>query len=226
MSLLKDTFKLIFDKTVRLVLLFFGLAAIVLAIFFVWGDSLMATFSQDGTIAWLHQYGDWAWIAAIVLLMADLLLPLPATLVMSALGYIYGAVIGGFIGAAGSFMAGSLGYWLCRWLGESAAIQLLGAKDYARGKNLSNNVGGWIVVLSRWLPVFPEVISCMAGLTRMRAGYFHIALLCGSLPLGFTYAFVGSTGISHPAVAIGLSAGLPPLIWTMVRLYFRKKLKK
>jgi uncharacterized membrane protein YdjX (TVP38/TMEM64 family) len=65
----------------------------------------------------------------------------------------------------------------------------------------------------------------MAGLTRMRARYFHIALLCGSLPLGFTYAFVGSTGISHPAVAIGLSAGLPPLIWMMVRWYFRIKLK-
>jgi len=210
---------------VRLLIIFLVLAAIVLAIFFVWGDSLMTTFSQEGTIGWLGQYGDWAWIAAIVLLMADLLLPLPATLVMSALGYIYGPVIGGLISAAGSLMAGSLGYWLCRSLGEKAAIRLLGAKDYARGKNLSNDIGGWVVVLSRWLPVFPEVISCMAGLTRMRARYFHVALLCGSLPLGFTYAFVGSTGISHPAVAIGLSAGLPPLIWMMVRWYFRIKLK-
>ena len=209
----------------RLLIIFLVLAAIVLAIFFVWGDSLMTTFSQEGTIGWLGQYGDWAWIAAIVLLMADLLLPLPATLVMSALGYIYGPVIGGLISAAGSLMAGSLGYWLCRSLGEKAAIRLLGAKDYAHGKNLSNDIGGWVVVLSRWLPVFPEVISCMAGLTRMRARYFHVALLCGSLPLGFTYAFVGSTGISHPAVAIGLSAGLPPLIWMMVRWYFRIKLK-
>jgi len=208
---------------VRLLLLFFGLATIVLVIFFIWGDALMMTFSQEGTVEWLRQYGDWAWMAAIILLMADLLLPLPATLIMSALGYIYGPVSGGLLSALGSFMAGSLGYWLCRWMGEKAAITLLGQKDYDKGRNLANNVGGWIVVLSRWLPVFPEVVSCMAGLTRMRAGYFHLALLCGSVPLGFTYALVGSAGLTHPWLAIGLSAGLPPLIWILVRWYLKSR---
>lgn len=194
-----------------------------MVIFFIWGDGLMTAFSQEGTVEWLRQYGDWAWAAAIVLLMADLLLPLPATLIMSALGYIYGPVYGGLLSALGSFMAGSLGYWLCRWMGEKAAITLLGQKDYDKGRNLANKVGGWIVVLSRWLPVFPEVVSCMAGLTRMRAGYFHLALLCGSVPLGFTYALVGSTGLTHPWLAIGLSAGLPPLIWIMVRWYLKSR---
>jgi len=209
----------------RLLFLFLGLAAIVLVIFFIWGDSLMTTFSQAGTISWLNQYGQWAWVAAIILLMADLLLPLPATLVMAALGYIYGPVTGGLISAAGSFMSGSLGYWLCRLMGEKAAIRLLGEKDYERGKKLSGNVGGWVVVLSRWLPVFPEVIACMAGMTRMPTRYFHLALFCGSLPLGFTYAFVGATGVTHPALSIGLSAGLPPLIWWIIRSVFRTKLK-
>lgn len=207
----------------RLLLLFFGLAAIVLIIFFIWGDSLITTFSQEGTINWLRQYGYWAWIAGIILLMGDLLLPLPATLVMSALGYIYGPIQGGLISALGSFLAGSVGYWGCRIAGEKAAIWLLGEKDYVRGKKLSNKVGGWVVVLSRWLPVFPEVISCMAGLTRMNARYFHLALLCGSLPLGFTYAFVGATGMDHPALAIALSACLPALIWVVVSWYLRAK---
>ena len=209
----------------RLLLLFLGLATIVLVIFFVWGDSLMVMFSQEGTIAWLNQYGHWAWLAAIVLLMGDLLLPLPATLIMAALGYFYGPLIGGLVSAVGSFLAGSLGYWSCRLLGENAALRLLGEKDYARGKKLSGNIGGWVVALSRWLPVFPEVIACMAGLTRMPSRYFHAALLCGSLPLGFAYAFVGSTGVDHLALSIGLSAGLPPLIWWIVRSVFKTKLK-
>ena len=185
---------------------------------------MMTIFSQEGTVAWLKGYGTWAWAAGILLLMADLLLPLPATIIMAALGYIYGPVIGGFISAAGSFMSGALGYWLCRMLGEKAAVRLLGEKDFERGKRLSDNVGGWVVVLSRWLPVFPEVIACMAGLTRMPARYFHAALFCGSLPLGFTYALVGSTGVDHPALSIGLSVGLPPVIWLIVRAVFRKKL--
>ena len=210
----------------RLLFLFLGLAAIVLAIFFLWGDSLMTVFTQDGTISWLTQYGNWAWLAAIGLLMADLLLPLPATLIMSALGYFYGTVAGGLVSTFGSFMAGSLGYWICRSMGENAAVKLLGPTDFERGKKLSGRVGGWVVVLSRWLPVFPEVVACMAGLTRMQPGVFHAALFCGSLPLGFTYAYIGATGQSNPAIAIAMSAGLPPVIWLLVRWYLRSSLGK
>lgn len=209
----------------RLLYLFLGLAAIVLISFFIWGEPLMEMFSQEGTISWLSQYGNWAWAFAIALLMGDLLLPLPATLIMSALGYIYGPVAGGLIGAIGSFAAGSLGYWLCRLMGENTAITLLGKKDYNRGKKLSEGVGVWLVLLSRWLPVFPEVVACMAGLTRMPATYFHAALLCGSLPLGFTYAFVGYTGIEYPLISIALSAGVPPLIWWFIRPVFRARMK-
>jgi uncharacterized membrane protein YdjX (TVP38/TMEM64 family) len=209
----------------RLFLLFIGLAAIVLLIFFIWGDPLLATFSQQGSVAWLNKYGSWAWAAAVILLMGDILLPLPATLIMSALGYIYGTLAGGLISATGSFMAGSAGYWLCYMMGERAAVKLLGPKDFERGKKLSHSVGGWVVALSRWLPVFPEVISCMAGLTRMSPSTFHLALLCGSIPMGYTYAYIGSTGIEHPWLAVALSAGLPPLIWWSVSMVFKRKLE-
>lgn len=210
----------------RLLYLFVGLAILVLLTFFIWGDSLMEMFSQAGTVSWLSQYGKWAWVVAIMLLMGDLFLPLPATIIISALGFIYGPLAGGLISTAGSFIAGSLGYWLCRLMGERTAVRLLGKKDYIRGKKLSGNVGGWVVVLSRWLPVFPEVIACMAGLTRMPAGYFHGALLCGSLPLGFIYAYVGYTGVENPGLAIGLSAVVPPLIWWAVRPFFRSTLEQ
>lgn len=210
----------------RLLFLFLGLAVLVLLSFFIWGDRFMGFFSEQGTITWLSGYGNWAWAVAILLLMADLLLPLPATIVMAGLGYVYGPIAGGLISAAGSFMAGATGYWLCRLLGERTALQLLGEKDYAYGKKLSRNVGGWIIVLSRWLPVLPEVMACMAGLTRMPVRYFHVALLCGSLPLGFAYAYVGYTGVEHPTLAIGLSVGIPPLIWWAIKPFFRARLKK
>lgn len=146
-------------------------------------------------------------------------------MVISALGYLYGFTVGGLIGAAGSFLSGSLGYWLCRIAGESVAVRLLGEKDLERGKRLSRRLGGWIVALSRWLPIFPEVVACMAGLTRMPPGYFHAALLCGSLPLGFTYAYIGQTGIDHPWLALALSAGLPPFIWFVISKSFHLQLK-
>lgn len=208
----------------RLLLLFLTLAAIVLASFFIWGDSLMRTFTLDGSISWLQSYGNWAWAMGIALLMADLLLPLPATLVMSALGFIYGPLAGGLIAGAGSFAAGATGYWLCRLLGEKAAVKILGQKDYEKGKRLSTNVGAWVIVLSRWLPVFPEVVACMAGLVRMSPVYFHLALAAGSVPMGFIYAYIGYTGLENPTLAILLSMGLPPVLWLIIRTIFRKRL--
>ncbi len=210
----------------RFALLFIALVAIVLIPFFIWGETLLAFFSTEGSIAWLKTYGQWAWAIAIVLLIADLFLPLPATLIMSALGYIYGPIVGGIISAAGSFISGSLGYWLCRMLGEKSAIWVLGQKEFDRGKKMTTSIGGWVVAFSRWLPVFPEVVACMAGLTRMPTRFFYLALACGSLPLGFTYAIIGNSGITHPTLAIGLSAGLPPLIWFAISRLLREQLPK
>lgn len=201
----------------RLLSLFIGLAGIVLLSFFLLGDDFTTTFTHEGSVAWLNKFGATAWIAGILLLAADLVLPVPATLVMSALGYLYGPIAGGLISAAGSFISGALGYWLCRLVGERAALWVLGKKDYDRARKMSGKLGGWLVVLSRWLPVFPEVIACIAGIARMPARYFHLALACGSLPLGFTYAWIGHTGVMHPLLAIALSAGLPPLIWLLAQ---------
>lgn len=210
----------------RLIFLLIVLVAVVLVPFFIWGDTLMAFFSWEHSLEWLRGYGTWAWAIAIVLLMADLFLPLPATIIMSALGYIYGPMVGGLISAAGSFASGVLAYWLCRMLGGNAATWVLGKKDYERGKKISARVGGWVVALSRWLPVFPEVIACMAGLTRMPAKNFYLALACGSLPLGFIYAIIGNSGIENPALAIGLSACLPPVIWFVASRVLRRSLKE
>lgn len=208
----------------RLLLLFLALAAIVLVSFFLWGDPLMHTFTLQGSISWLRSYGSWAWATGILLLVADLLLPLPATLVMSALGFIYGPIAGGLIAAAGSFAAGATGYWLCRLMGEKAALKILGRKDYDKGKRLSKNVGAWVIVLSRWLPVFPEVAACMAGMVHMPPVYFHLALAAGALPMGFIYAYIGHAGLQNPALALALSVGLPPLLWLIIRAVFRKRL--
>ncbi len=210
----------------RLIFLFIALVMMVLIPFFIWGDTLMAFFSLEHSLEWLNAYGTWAWAIAIVLLISDLFLPMPATIIMSALGYIYGPLVGGLISAGGSFASGVLAYWLCRMLGERAATRVLGQKDYERGKKISAQVGGWVVALSRWLPVFPEVIACMAGLTRMPLKNFYIALACGSLPLGFTYAIIGNSGIENPALAIGLSACLPPVIWFAVSRVLRNSLKE
>jgi uncharacterized membrane protein YdjX (TVP38/TMEM64 family) len=202
---------------------FLVLALTVLIPFLIWGPGFERSFSQEGTVAWLTGYGRWASVAGILLLMSDLVLPIPATAVMAALGFVYGPVAGGLIATLGSFLSGALAYLLCRRFGRPAATRLLGPRQLVDAELLFARVGGWLVVLSRWLPVFPEVIACMAGLARMRPLPFFVALACGSAPLGFGFAAIGHAGVDHPVLAITLSAGLPPLLWLSVQPWFRAK---
>jgi uncharacterized membrane protein YdjX (TVP38/TMEM64 family) len=73
------------------------------------------------------------------------------------------------------------------------------------------------------LPILPEVIACMAGLTRMRLSHFSLAMACGCLPMGFTFAIIGHSGVDHPGLALALSAAVPPLLWLLVRPIIRQK---
>ena len=207
----------------RLLWVFLGLAVLVLIPFLIWGEGFERAFTVEGAVDWLRGYGTWAWAAGALLLVMDLVLPIPATAVMAALGFVYGPLAGGLIGAAGSFLSGLLAYGVCRLFGRRGAARILGERDLVRGERLFAEVGGWLVVLSRWLPVFPEVIACMAGLTRMPARSFMAALACGSIPLGFAFAAVGHAGVERPVLAIALSALLPPALWAAVRPFFRAK---
>lgn len=209
----------------RLFWLFVGLAGLVLIPFLIWGEGFERLLTGAGAVAWLDQYGRFAWAVGILLLALDLVLPLPATAIIAGLGYLYGVFWGGLAGAFGSFLAGALGYGLCRAFGRGAARRLLGRDGLERGEALFASAGGWLVVLSRWLPVLPEVIACMAGLTRMPAQTFFAALVCGSLPLGFAFAAIGRTGTEHPWLALLLSALVPPLLWLALRPWLVVRLR-
>jgi uncharacterized membrane protein YdjX (TVP38/TMEM64 family) len=197
----------------RLVIWFLGLAILVLGTWVIWGAGWDERFTLEGSVAWLNSAGPWAWAAGIALLIGDLALPVPGTVVISALGYIYGAFVGGLAAAAGLMLAGITGYGLGRLCGERFARRWLGECDYEKGRRLFTNGGGWVVALSRALPILPEVISCTAGLVRMPFRRFTVALACGSVPMGFLFAAIGRAGHESPGWAFGLSLLVPGLLW-------------
>jgi uncharacterized membrane protein YdjX (TVP38/TMEM64 family) len=200
----------------RLVWIAIGLAVLFIVPFAIWGDHFERWFTGDAAVEWVRSWGIWGWAAVMALLSADLVLPLPATGVMSAAGYLYGALIGGLVNAVGSFISGMIAYWLCRAFGHGIAERLAGKEDLARGEVLFREKGAWIVALSRWLPLLPEVIACLAGLTQMSAKTFTIALACGSIPMGFAYAAIGAAGQSRPGLALGLSVVVPAILYLAV----------
>ncbi|HSG54406.1 MAG TPA: VTT domain-containing protein, partial [Paracoccaceae bacterium] len=157
--------------------------AVTVMPFVLFGDRIEAAFADGGTLAFLSSYGRYAWAVAVALLILDLILPIPTSAIMAALGMIYGPLLGGTIAGLGSIVAGLTGYGLCRALGRPMALWLSGAGGLRRGQEIFDGpLGGWLIALSRWLPILPEVLACLAGVSRMRFPVFLAALVCGSLP--------------------------------------------
>ena len=160
-------------------------------------------------------------MATVGLLISDLFLPVPSTAVMSAAGFIYGWALGGLIGAAGSFLSGMLAYGLSRAFGRAWAHRVAEPVEIEKSRALFDARGPWLIVLSRWLPLLPEVSCCLAGLAGMRFSTFVTALACGSLPVGFCFAIIGHAGQERPVLALVLSALVPVGLWLIVRMMFR-----
>ena len=199
------------------------LAVVLCLPFLIWGDQFMQWFTGDAAIQWIRGWGAWGWLAIIGLLVSDLFLPIPATPVMSAAGFLYGTLVGGLVSAVGSFAAGTAGYGLCRAFGRNIALRLAGEKELAEHHTLFQRSGSWLVAASRWLPLLPEVISCLAGLTRMPLRVFVVSLACGAIPMGFVYAAIGAAGQDNPKLALSLSVLVPPVLWLAVRPLLRRK---
>ena len=194
--------------------------ALMLTAFFVWGGYFEELLTGDPTSA----PGRWDWLFVVGLLTLDVVLPIPATAVLASLGMAYGPLLGGAIGTLGTFVAGTTGFVLCRVLNERAARFLVGEQGMELGQRFFANQGGWVIALSRWTILLPELLSCYAGLMRMPARQYFAALLCGCAPMSFTYAWLGSTDAAqeNKLLALALSAAVPVILWS-ARSWWQKK---
>ena len=178
----------------RIILLMVGLGVFFLLSWWMFGQGLEEAWNVEVLAGRFEEARDWAWLVGIGLLLVDLLLPIPGTIVMSALGAVYGFWLGGVLASLGSMLAGVFGYGVGLFFNEATARKWLGEKDFERGKVMFAGRGAWVVAMSRAVPILPEVFSCMAGLLRMPFWKFLTALACGSIPMGFLFAWIGRLG--------------------------------
>ena len=206
----------------RMLAAFVVLAVLIALPFLFWGGELEALLHQDRLVAKFQAYRGFAWLVALALLVSDLVLPIPNTMVIAALGILYGPLIGGLVATLGNCLSGLVGYGLCRRFGRPLAERLLGEADLCAGESFFARSGGLPVAASRWLPILPEAVACMAGLARMPLHLFTVALICGAAPLGFTVAGLGYAGSGNPVLTMALCALLPVPLWFLLRAALRE----
>jgi uncharacterized membrane protein YdjX (TVP38/TMEM64 family) len=168
--------------------------------------------ANDAVLA-LRRHESWAWALGIALLWADLLLPIPQTAVIAALGIIYGTLLGGLLGSLGLITGGLLGYALMFTAARRLVPRFSGPQSLHRMESLFDRSGPWAIVLTRSLPYsVPEAMVFLAGLAGMPLSKFTAALTVGSLPTAFVFAAIGAGWADQPILALTASYVLPILL--------------
>ncbi|MHC4885625.1 MAG: TVP38/TMEM64 family protein, partial [Planctomycetota bacterium] len=156
--------------------------------------------------------------AVVGLLVVDILLPIPSSIVMALSGKLLGCLLGGTVAFVGAMAAALIGFFACRWGGHRVFDRLVGEADSTRVRVWFERWGVYAIVISRPVPMLTEILSCLAGLSSVPPRTFCLASLLGTLPVAFVYGYVGSRGsIADPLPAILVSLLVPAAGWFVTR---------
>ncbi len=146
------------------------------------------------------------------LLAADLFLPVPSSVLMTLAGALFGTGRGTAISLAGAMASAGLGFGLCRRFGRRAFERMIGGET-ARAESFFRRYGVWAILLSRSVPMLTEVVSCLAGLSRMPSGQFFALSLAGTAPVCWIYAWAGHHAVAEASAgwAVLIAFALPAL---------------
>lgn len=195
----------------------------VLLPFALWGDAL-----ERAAPLWLRAQDASAWLAAfgVALLVVDVVLPVPSSLVAVMLCVALGPLWGGACVAAGAWLSFIVGYGLGRLVPESRLRRWVGPALWDRLRDRASDRALWWISVARPLPVLAEVSALLAGVWRvppLRAFAHAAAAAC---VLGVLYggsAWIGRDAPHIVATVLALLL-LPAATWWLHRIVVRRLL--
>jgi uncharacterized membrane protein YdjX (TVP38/TMEM64 family) len=170
-----------------------GMIAIILLLFGI-VEALHVPLLTDPS-AILGRIGGFAAPLGVALLVADVVLPVPSSLVMVAHGALFGVTAGALLSLVGSLGAGLFGFGLGRKGGRTIE-RLVTPAEQARANALLERWGDLAVVATRAVPVLAETVAILAGASSMTWGRMTLATVAGALPGCLLYAIAGATAKS------------------------------
>jgi uncharacterized membrane protein YdjX (TVP38/TMEM64 family) len=171
---------------------------------------------------WIAHAGRGSAATVVVLLSADLFLPIPSSLVMILSGAAFGVWWGALLSLVGSIGGEWLGFELVRRYGRRASRRIVGDEEIDRVHRVFARHGVAAVAVTRALPVLMETMSVVAALSGMPRAAFLRASFLGTAPIVLVYAYAGAAsreiGSLVPAVVILIAVAALAWIWYRSRL--------
>jgi uncharacterized membrane protein YdjX (TVP38/TMEM64 family) len=164
------------------------------------------------------------WYTALVLsllLAADIVLPVPSSVVSIGAGYLLGVTNGTIV----SFVGMALGCLLGYALGKRSVNNMKWLNVETRGsmQNFFQRSGKWAIIIARPVPVLAEASVFFAGISGMKFKAFIAVSSLANIGLAFAYATVGNYALS---VNSGLLAFSGAILLPGIALLFEQLFKK
>lgn len=146
-------------------------------------------------------------LLSIVLLIADVLLPIPSVLIMIANGAMFGFALGTLISLIGNLGGALFGFWIGR--SNSAWVtRFVSADEMSQVNDLLERWGMLAIIVTRPIPLFGETVTVVAGMSRLSLPQVLLATLLGWLPICALYALTGSYAVSFDSMLLSFGVVL------------------
>lgn len=162
----------------------------------------------------------------VLFLFIDLFIAVPTMTIIILAGYFIGFELAVFYTFIGLLSASLTGYFLSRKYGIKILDKLTSNEEQKlEMTQLFNKHGVLVLVLSRAVPMLPEISSCLAGTCNMSLKRFLFAWSLGTIPYLTVIAYAGSiSNLDNPMPAIYAAIGITVLFW-LLWVFFMKKNK-
>jgi len=191
-----------------------------------------STFILNLALGWFAPSDIQAWLQAtaerpalvfagvVGVLAVDSVLAVPTMTTIIVGGHLLGPVLGSTAAMVGLLLAGSICYWGARLVG---ATRMVSPEAITRVQRTVGSVGPGPLLLSRALPILPEVLSALAGAGRMPAHRYYLWFAVGNVPAAVLGAVAGSRStLDAPWPALVVGIGLPAVTGLVLLLTRRR----
>jgi uncharacterized membrane protein YdjX (TVP38/TMEM64 family) len=192
-----------------------GIVALLLLLFLL-AEALQIRLLTEPT-ATLREMGPLAALLGVALLLADVVLPVPATAVMLAHGALFGVVVGGFLSFLGVLGATLLGFAAGRRSRALLTPEQTG--EEARANAFLRRYGALAIVITRPMPIVAETTAVLAGRSQLSWRDAIFAGAAGAIVPALLYAVTGAAAaslLSGPLV-IALTLIVSVVFWLIGR---------
>jgi len=195
---------------------------VFLIIYIIFELTGILTLSQVKEI--LQQSQPYTALIIIGLLIIDLILPIPSSVVMTFSGSIYEFMGGAILGTIGSITGSTIGFIIFRKKGFKIIKKFINQNEQKSMNKWFNSYGEGIIILSRMVPMLAETMSCFAGLTKISFKRFLLFITIGTIPVSLYYSYFGSQLKTVSEWPIPLAAGviIPGVIWIILKNKMKK----